>query len=271
MPHLDVPGASLYYETDGHISSPALLLLHAGVTTLRMWDPQIEALAARHFVIRFDARGYGQTQCTDAAFDERADALAVLDHLGILTAAVIGSSRGGGLALDLDLEHPDRVTGLVAIGSGPSGFVDPPHTERESELFALIDAARTAEDWHKAARLEVTLWDVGPLRHESDLDPEFVRRAASLHRVNAAHGGVNPTRIPLDPPAVDRLGDIAVPTLIVVGEFDLSSRLARYEYLTAAIPEASGYVFRDSAHLPSVEHPAEFERLLVDWLAENGL
>jgi pimeloyl-ACP methyl ester carboxylesterase len=271
MPHLDVPGASIYYETDGHISSPALLLLHAGVATLRMWDPQIEALAADHFVIRFDSRGYGQTQCADAPFDERADALAVLDHLGILTAAVIGSSRGGGLALDLALEHPDRVTGLVAIGSSPSGFVDPPHAERESELFAMIDAARAAEDWHKAARLEVTLWDVGPLRQESDLDPEFVRIAAALHRVNAAHRGVTPARIPIDPPAVLRLGEITVPALIVVGEFDLSSELAHYEYLTTTMPQASGYVFRDSAHLPSVEHPAEFERLLVAWLAENGL
>jgi len=271
MPHLDVPGASLYYETDGRISSPPLLLLHAGVATLRMWDPQIDALAADHFVIRFDARGYGQTQSQDGAFSDREDAIAVLDHLGIAAATLIGGSRGGGISLDLALEHPDRVTGLVTVGSGPSGFPETERTERENELFAAIDAAEAEEEWHTAARLEVMLWDVGPLRTAGELDPEFVSLAASLNRVNAAHAHEKLTRIPLDPAAYGRLSDIAVPALVTVGEFDLSSELARYEYLAATMPEASGYVFRDSAHLPSVEHPAEFERLLVDWLTENGL
>ncbi|MGO4105567.1 alpha/beta fold hydrolase [Leifsonia sp. YAF41] len=276
MPHLDVPGASLYYETDGHISSPALLLIHAGVANLRMWDPQIEALAADHFVIRFDTRGYGQTQSQDVAssnrpFSDRADAIAILDHLGVARATLIGASRGGAISLDLALEHPDRVAGLVTVGSGPSGFPPTPLTEREGELFAAINAAEADDDWHTAARLEVTLWDVGPLRAERDLDPEFVSLAAALNRINAAHAHEKLSRIPLDPPAYSRIGDISVPTLVTVGEFDLSSELAHYEYLTATMPEASGYVFGDSAHLPSVEHPAEFERLLVDWLAENGL
>lgn len=276
MPHLDVPGASLYYETDGHISSPALLLIHAGVANLRMWDPQIEALAASHFVVRFDTRGYGQTRTHDVAhsdrpFSDRADAIAVLDHLGVARATLIGASRGGSIALDLALEYSDRVVGLVTVGSGPSGFPETPLTERESELFAAIDAAEAAEDWHTAARLEVTLWDVGPLRSESDLDPEFIRLAAALNRVNAAHGHESLSRIALDPPAYGRIGDIAVVALVIVGEFDLSAELAGYEYLTATMSEASGYVFRDSAHLPSVEHPEEFERLVVDWLAENGL
>jgi 3-oxoadipate enol-lactonase len=273
MPHLDVPGASLYYETDGHISSPALLLLHAGIANLRMWDPQIKALAADHFVIRFDARGYGQTQMQsqDVSFSDRSDAIAVLDHLGTARATLVGASRGGAIAIDLALEHPDRVRGLVTIGSGPSGFPDAAPTERESELFARIDAAEAAEEWHTAARLEAELWNVGPLRNQSDIDPEFVRRAASLNRVNAAHAHEKLTRVPLEPPAYARVGEVAVAALITVGEFDLSLERARYEYLIASMPAASGYVFRDSAHLPSVEHPTEFERLLRDWLAENGL
>jgi pimeloyl-ACP methyl ester carboxylesterase len=271
MPHIDVPGASLYYETAGHVSSPALVLLHAGIANLRMWDPQIDALAAEHYVIRFDTRGFGQTSTEDVEFSNRADALAVLDHLGVARATVIGCSRGGTIAIDLAVEHPDRVAGLVTIGSGPSGFPDTELTELEDARFDEIDRVFEAQDWHKLARLEAAIWDFGPLRREEDLDPEFVRTAYALNRVNVIHAEENPVSIPLEPPAYDRVVDITVPTLVTVGEYDMSEVLAAYEYLVSTVPDASGCVFRDTAHLPNVERAADVQRVLLDWLTENNL
>ena len=122
MPHLDVDGATLYYETEGRASKPAVLLIHAGIAHLRMWDPIVPALAEGHFVIRFDSRGFGATTTEDVEFSDRTDARNVLDHLGVERALLIGCSRGGGIAIDLAVETPDRVSGLVTIGSGPSGF-----------------------------------------------------------------------------------------------------------------------------------------------------
>jgi len=101
MPQLDVNGASLYYETDGASEHPALLLIHAGIANLRMWDPQIAALAASHYVVRFDTRGYGQSETQNVDFSNRADALAVLDHVGVHKATIIGCSRGGSIARSL--------------------------------------------------------------------------------------------------------------------------------------------------------------------------
>lgn len=271
MPHLTVPGASLYYETDGHVSKPALLLLHAGIANLRMWDPQIDALAAEHYVIRFDTRGFGQTSTDNVEFSNRADARAVLDHLGVARATVIGCSRGGTIAIDLAVESPDRVAGLVVIGSGPSGFPDTELTELEDARFDEIDAAFAAQDWHRLARLEAAIWDFGPLRRESDLDPEFVKTAYALNRVNVIHAEESPVSLPLEPPAFDRVVDIDVPALVTVGEFDMSEVLAAYEYLVTALPNASGCVFRDTAHLPNVERPADVQRVLLDWLTENQL
>ncbi|TFB98965.1 alpha/beta fold hydrolase [Cryobacterium sp. HLT2-28] len=271
MPHLTVPGASLYYETDGHASAPALLLLHAGIANLRMWDPQIAALAAGHFVIRFDSRGFGQTSTEDVAFSNRADAVAVLDHLGVAAATLVGCSRGGSIAIDLALEHPDRVTGLVTIGSGPSGFPEVELTEAEDALFDELDRAFDVKDWHRLARLEVALWAIGPLRTEADLDPEFLSTAYALNRVNVVHAEENPLPIPLEPPASIRVVDIEVPALVTVGEFDITPALAQYEYLLSTLPQATGCTFRNTAHLPSAERPAEFERVLLAWLAENRL
>ena len=271
MPHLTVPGASLYYETAGHVSSPALLLLHAGIANLRMWDPQVDALAADHFVIRFDSRGCGQTTSDNVDFSARADARAVLDHLGVASATLVGCSRGGGTAIDLAVESPDRVKGLVTVGAGPSGFPEIELTDVEDARFDEMDDAFDAQDWHRLARLEVALWAFGPLRDEADLDPEFVATAYALGRVNAAHAEEDPTPIPLEPPAVNQVSDIEVPALVTVGEFDITPHLAEYEYLLSTIPDVSGCTFRDTAHLPNVERPADFQRVLVDWLAEHRL
>jgi 3-oxoadipate enol-lactonase len=271
MPDLDLPGASLYYETDGHVSSPALLLIHAGIATLRMWDNIVPALAADHFVIRYDARGYGETTAAHEKFSDRADALDLLDHLGIARATVIGCSRGGRIAIDLAVEHPDRVAGLVTIGSGPSGFPDTELTDREDAMVDLLDGAFAAEDWALLHDLEVRLWSIGPTRDEADLDPAFVAEAYALNRANTVHHAETPIPTPLEPPAYDRVVDIDVPTLVTVGDHDLSRALIQYEYLLTTIPNADGCRFPDSAHLPSVEQKDEFERVLLGWLADKAL
>ena len=120
-------------------------------------------------------------------------------------------------------------------------------------------------------RLETTLWAVGPLRLEGDLDPAFVRRAHELNEPNIAHATDDGTVVPLEPPAFGRLGDIRSPVLVMVGEHDVSATRSHSEHLLEALPDATGYRFRDAAHLPSVERPDEFLRVLLDWLGEHGL
>jgi 3-oxoadipate enol-lactonase len=271
MPHLDVNGASLYYETDGAVSAPALLLIHAGIASLRMWDPQVSALAEDHYVIRYDTRGFGGTSTENIEFSDHADALAILDHLGVARATVVGCSRGGRIAVDLALEHPDRVSGLVTIGSGPSGFPDTELTPEEDAISDRMDAAYKAKDWKELGDLEVRLWAIGPARREEDLDPEFVAQAYELNRVNLQHAEETASHVPLEPPAFDRVVDIEVPALILVGDHDVSECLAQYEYLSTAIPRADSARFPGSAHLPNVEQPEDFERVLRQWLAQHGL
>jgi 3-oxoadipate enol-lactonase len=271
MPHLDVSGASLYYEVDGHASAPTLLLIHAGVATLRMWDPVVPSLAGDHNVVRFDTRGFGETVTEDVEFSNRGDARSLLDHLGIAEATVIGSSRGGQIAIDLTVDTPERVSGLVTIGSGPSGFHEIELTAEEEAAVDDVDAAFEAGDWERLADLQVRLWSIGPSRDESTLDPEFVRIAYELNRPNIRHATESPTLIPLEPPAYDRVVDIDVPTLVTVGNHDLTSAQVRFEYLAATIPGADTARFAGSAHLPSVEEPEHFAATLREWLGVHGL
>jgi pimeloyl-ACP methyl ester carboxylesterase len=270
MPHLDVPGATIYYETEGRIGDPAILLLHAGVATLRMWDPLVTQLAGDHFVIRFDERGYGRTTAENIEFSDRRDALEILDHLGVDRALLIGGSRGGGIALDLALETPARATGVVTICGGVSGFPDLEPTPAEEEAWARVEAAEASGDAAEAAREYVRFWTIGVGRDERDLDPAFVQLAYALHRPNAAHRE-DPPAIALDPPAYVRLDSLMVPLLAVAGKADLSETVVVQEYLVGHVPEGEGYLFHDAAHLPSVERPEEFAAVLSDWMARKGL
>lgn len=271
MPHLDVTGATLYYESDGPASKPAVLLIHAGIANLRMWDPLVAALADDHFVVRFDTRGFGETAAEDVEFSDRADARAILGHLGIEQATIVGCSRGGGIAIDLALESPNRVRGLVLIGAGPGGLPEPDPTPQEDALLDRLDEAFAQKDWSALNELEVRLWAIGPTRDQRVLDQEFVETAYALNRANLRHAEERPHPLPLDPPAYDRLVDIAVPTLVAVGDHDLTEVLAASEYLLTNIRTADGARFPDAAHLPSVERPAEFNRVLVEWLEGNTL
>ncbi|WKK72935.1 alpha/beta fold hydrolase [Rathayibacter oskolensis] len=271
MPHLEVPGASLHWEADGHASAPALLLVHAGIADLRMWDPLVPSLAEDHQVIRYDSRGFGGTTSGSVEFDARADALAVLDHLGVERATVIGCSRGGSLALDLTIAHPDRVSGLVAIAPGVDGFPYPDPTEEEDRRFDEIDRVLRTGDHERVARMEAELWAFGPERSAESLDPAFVETVRELATGSRGHEHEKPTTIDLDPPAYDRVVDIAVPTLVVVGAYDLSESFPVHEYLATVIPGADSTIFRTAAHLPSVELPAEFLAALRPWLAEHRL
>ena len=271
MTHLDVPGGSLYYETAGPRDAPALLLIHAGIASLRMWDPQVEALAAGHFVVRFDTRGFGLTTTENVAFSNRADAVALLDHLGLASATLVGASRGGGIAIDLALDSPERVAGLVTIGSGPSGHPEVPLTDREEELFAALDAAYDQGGIEEVFRLEAELWDFGPLRTAADLDPAFVETAYALNVANVGHLLERPLPEGLEPPAYGRLGELAVPALVTVGDQDISPAIAQHAYLAASIPGAEQVVFAGAAHIPSVEKPEEFTAVLLDWLTRHAL
>ena len=271
MPRLEVNGASIYYETAGSASEPALLLIHAGIANLRMWDPQLEALSRDHHVIRYDSRGFGETTTQNIEFSDRADALALLDHLGVAKATVIGCSRGGQIALDLAVEFPHRVAGVVVIGGGPSGFPDLEMTAEEEALVDEMDIAFEQAEWERLNRLEVKLWSIGPGRDEAELDPEFVRTAYELNAANIPHVTEKPTPIPLEPPSYDRVVDIAVPSLVMVGDCDLSEHLAESAYLLSTRPHADGVRFPNTAHLPNLERPEEFERVLTRWLADHGL
>lgn len=132
-----VPGGQLWVEQVGR--GPAVVFAHGGTGDLRMWDDQVTALADRYHVIRYDQRGFGRSPPATEPFSYVADLGAVLDHADVDTAALVGTSVGGATVVDYTLTDADRVTALVPVAAGISGFgwqTSPEQAQLESAIAA---------------------------------------------------------------------------------------------------------------------------------------
>jgi pimeloyl-ACP methyl ester carboxylesterase len=272
---VSVPGGRLYAEATGDPSGPALLFIHAGIADATMWDSQVECFAPSYRVIRFDTRGFGRTRTEDVEFSNRADAVAVLDCFGAERAIVIGCSRGGQIALDLALEFPQRVRALVPVGAGVSGFPFQPtgsaQEKLEEQLFEAMEAAENVGDWEKVADLDVRVWADGP-GQPAGRAPIGVREAVRRMCLNNYTAtGPSGKGIPLDPPAFGRLGEIKVPTLVMIGDLDTSGAHRMTDAMVAGIAGARKVIFTGAAHLPSMEQPDAFNHALQDFLMQHSL
>lgn len=261
-----VPGGRLWAQAAG--DGPAVVLVHAEIADARMWDPQWEALATAHRVVRYDCRGYGRSESEAIAFSNRADLIAVMDAADVDRATLVGCSRGGSIVLDTGLERPDRVSGLVSVCGGVGGL-EMEDTPEELALYEGYEALAEAGDWAALAELDIQLWVDGvgqPRGRAPAAVRELVRRMTLETYVQQKPEG---EPIPLDPPAAGRLDEIRVPTLVIIGELDTLSTRLTAELLAAAVTGAHRIAVPGVAHLPSLERPAWFTETLLAFLAAS--
>lgn len=256
--------ARLAYSSIG--TGDPVLLIHAGVTDRRSWRHLSERLAPDHRVIGYDQRGYGETTYRPGPFSRIADAVAVLDAAGVARAAVVGSSMGGGTAIDLALEHPDRVSRLVLIAPSVSG--EAPWLESYPEpvngLIQKLEAAEEANDVAEANRLEAWLWLDGPTSPEGRVGGEA--RELFLTRNGIALANEEPGELIRAEPAWERLDRIAVPTLVLSGELDLPDQLPVCQGMAERIPHARLLTLPGVAHLPHLENDQTCLTAITDFL-----
>jgi 3-oxoadipate enol-lactonase len=264
---VDVPGGRLWAEAAG--AGPSVVLVHAGIADARMWDPQWAELAARHRVVRYDCRGFGRSESGDVAFSNRADLIAVMDAAGLAHATLVGCSRAGAIVVDTALEFPGRVAGLVSVCGGLGGL-EMEDTPEEREVYERGEVLEAAKDWAAAADLDVALWVDGvgqPTGRAPAAVRELVRRMTFETYAQEKPVG-RPTS--LSPPAATRLHEIAVPTLVIIGELDTLSTRLTAEVLATGIRAAERVPVPGVAHLPNLERPEWFTRTLLEFLSRIG-
>ncbi|HEY8742536.1 MAG TPA: alpha/beta fold hydrolase [Chloroflexota bacterium] len=260
-----VCGAPLYYEVSG--AGRPLILIHEGIADCRMYDEQVAAFAARYRVLRYDVHGFGQSGLPSGAYSNHDALYDLLQQLGLGRTALLGMSMGGGIALDFALVYPELVDALILAGSAVSGYEGTPDIQQQAEQqWGAIQAALERNDLAQAVALTLRMWFDGPQRRPDQVDPAVRRRAGEL----AAHCLIRPdsTAQPLEPPAAPRLAEIAVPTLVIVGDGDQPDILAIADLLHQGIAGARKVVIPEVAHLPNMERPELFNRLVLDFLGE---
>jgi 3-oxoadipate enol-lactonase len=258
----EADGVRLAYDVTG--DGPPVVLLHAGIVDRRMWDDVVPLLSDAYRVVRYDARGFGESsRPPDGAFARWDDLFGVMDAAGIQRAHLVGVSQGAETALDATLAAPERVDHLVMSGSGLRGWEF--RDELRARWQAEVDAWERG-DLDGCAEESMRTWYDGPGRSAADVDAtarhrawEMQRRAIDLENDDAEARSPEPT-------SGDRLGDVAAPTLVTVGELDQPDMVAIAEKLAAGIPGAQHVVIPGVAHLPPMERPAEFASLVRGFL-----
>jgi len=236
-----VDGGEVWSEDSGS-DGPPVVLLHPGVGDSRIWEPVLPALAASYRVIRYDARGFGRSPAPMVKFSLLADLTAVLGYYGLERVAMVGCSQGGGSALGLALQQPTRVAALVLLCPGLPGY---PWPEEPDELDAEYEHALDAGDVDAVAGLMQRIWAGAG---STSAVMEQLRSAA---RAEISSRGWEQR----DPPVFDRLGDLSVPTSLLVGDADYAPLIQANRQAAARIPGCELAVVPGMDHLPPLREP----------------
>ena len=261
---VNIDDASIYYETAG-IGMP-LLMIHAGVADSRQWNNEFTEFSQNYHVIRYDMRGYGKSEPVDGEFSHLSDLVSLLNSLGIHEPLVVmGCSMGGGLAMDFALTHPSRVKALIMVDAGPGGLeldVEAP------SKFADAEKAFEAGNFDKVAEIETQIWFDGMGRTPEQVNQAMRKLVYDMDRLALSHEvKQRGKRLPnMEAPAVDRLKDLDIPVLIIVGSQDTPYMLAAAQYMEEKIKFARKVVIEDAAHLPNMDQPQQFQGIVKGFL-----
>ena len=255
---LKFAGGEIAFDTVG--SGPAVVFLHGGFLDRRAWDPQMAAFAKQFRVIRYDIRPFGESSTPKEAYNIPEDLVRLLDHLKVDRAHVIGHSFGGGVALDFALQQPDRVSSLTLVATAPGGFVPP--QEELKQISAIFAAVKEGDDAVVKAWLDHPMWSVARTR------PALVKEIETITRRNLA-----PFRlpfapyIPMKPAAIDRLSEVKVPTLVILGDRDMLSIKQAAEVLTKGIQGAQLKIVPGADHALPLGWADEFNAAVLGFIS----
>lgn len=256
----EVNGTRLHYEMVGQ--GPAVVLVHGGLVDSRMWDDQMGDFSKRYKVVRYDLRGFGKSIDASDSFSHIEDLRALLEFLKIERATIVGLSLGGIVAADFTLEYPNKVDRLVLVGSGLRGDKQPPAKEQISA-------------WEAALRGDVETFV--KITMESDLyngarpgTPTYMRLRQMLVENFKAIPTFRPGFLKYpEPPTLERLGNINIPTLVVIGSRDAQTLKNIALTLATKIPHARTVTINGASHHPPVEKPKQFNNAVLKFLSSH--
>jgi 3-oxoadipate enol-lactonase len=255
-------GVRIHYAVNGPRSGPPVLLIQGLGADKHGWDLQRLALGCTHRAVAFDNRGSGRSDKPHGTYtleQMAADAVAVMDAAGIETAHVVGASMGGAISQILALGWPHRVRSLTLTCTSCRNH------EWRRELLA--GWAKTARERGMGAMTGTAArWVIGPRSFRRLMPAIGWLGPLAFGRPAHAFGAQVEAILAADDTMSDRLGDIEVPTLVIVGNQDILTPRGDSEELAELIPTAELVVISGAAHGLMIEHASTYNRVLLDFL-----
>ena len=264
---VETNGTQLYYEMmgEGH----AIVLLHGGYLDRRMWDEQFAILADYYQVIRYDIRGFGKSALPQVPYADRQDLYALLQFLGIKKTYLLALSLGGEIAIDFTLAHPDLVDALILVGSPVPGYPsEAMFTEQQlqEQIQRWTPFAKSMQERNVPAMVDFLMDD--PTLMPSPHYPAARQRVREILSEYSFVWVLAPApKQELIPAAYGRLPEIRVPTLLIVGADDHFQLHKSADKLAQDIPGARRVTIPETHHMPNIEKPEEFNRIILAFLS----
>ncbi|MFQ5943927.1 MAG: alpha/beta fold hydrolase [Anaerolineales bacterium] len=259
--YADVNGTRLYYELAG--AGHSIVLIHGFTLDTRMWDDQFEAFAQYYRVLRYDARGFGRSEVPAAkSYSHSDDLMALLEHVGVSDAYILGLSLGGSLATNFTLAYPEASRALIPVAPGLRGFKVSP--EVAGWLQSLSTSARAI-----GVEAAKETWLGLPWFTPAQQKPGVYSRIRQIVSDYSGWHWLNENPVLLsDPPEMELLDRITVPTLLIVGDQDVSDNHVVVDLMQQAIPNARKVVIPGVGHMSNMEDPQRFNEIVLDFLAD---
>jgi 3-oxoadipate enol-lactonase len=260
---IQIEDGELSYEIRGE-GSP-VVLLHGGFLDGRLWDHQVAALEHQHTVIRYDARGHGQSSTPTKPFAHHEDLRRLLAALGIPRAALVGLSLGARTSVDFALAYPELVGKLVLVSPGISGM-----SATDPFILDQLDKLAKVSDLDAAIECVLRMWVDGPLRSPEQVDPE-VRRFSRQMMIDTGkrHGRAGHV-LATELHAIDRAGELVAPTLVLVGDQDSPDIHVVADLVHDKAVQADKKLIPGVGHNMNLERPDTFNQAVLDFLSPRA-
>jgi 3-oxoadipate enol-lactonase len=243
------------YDVQG--SGPPLVLITGSNLDRRMWNREAEWLSKQYTVVRYDLRAHGESDTAVREFSHHTDLIDVLDTLKIEKTTFIGLSAGAFIALDAALDIPARVERIVLAGPGVTGYTGKNPPQFPPEMFTAIQA----KDYRRVSEILLKTPVFAAAPESQKLVREMVTENERLWTVDRK-------LMKAQPPTLDRLAQVRVPTLVIVGEKDVYQR-DHAELIASRVPGARLVVIPGGGHIVNLTSPKEFEAAVRAFLASH--
>ena len=257
-------GISIHYTLEGAESAPVVTLSHSLATDLTMWEPQMETLLKSCRVLRYDTRGHGKTETPQGPYSLEMlaeDALGLLQALGIKRTMFMGISMGGMIGQVLGLMAPAVLSGLI--------LCDTSSRIPEEAKPVWDERIETVQKKGMESQVESTIerWFTPRFREKR---PEAVNKVEAMIRATSPRGYIGCVHAIRGLNLKEKLSNIGLPTLILVGEDDPGTPVSASEEIQGRIKDSELVVLKSAAHLSNIEQSEAFNKAVLNFLGKAG-